>query len=116
MLSLCLCAPAAAAPPASAQAVSPWVLMSAVASPSSGRELCKDRRRDQETAEQRRKRDRECALPIGAEGQAGAYGAAGNAAKILPLTAGLAALAGITAYLLARGDGGDKINLPISPQ
>jgi hypothetical protein len=120
-LSLCLSAPAAAA---SAPAVSPWVMMSAFASPSSSRELCRERDRkrqgEQVSPKQRREADddRKCALPVGAAaGQPGAvYGTGAAALRSVPLIAGLVELAGFTAYLLATDDGESFLNLPSSPE
>ncbi len=108
-LSLGLAAPASAAATAS---VSPWVLLSASASPASSRELCRER--NQPGHESRRDDERRCALPIAAEGAAHGTLYSVVAYNSVPLLSGLAALAGFTAYLLATSDKGDYLK-PISP-
>lgn len=114
ILSILTASPAAAAP----ASMSPWVLMSAVASPASSRELCKERRDESDQERKERERDERCALPIAAAqgSEAGIAAFAGSRAlESLPLITGLSMLAATTAYLLATDDKRGWLKLPISP-
>lgn len=96
-------------------------MLSAFAAPASSRELCKDDKfAGEQAAQEKQDEERACALPVPAEGQAAGSGgylprASAGAINAMPLLAGLATLAGLTAYVLSQGDNKDRINLPISP-
>lgn len=109
-LSLFLSGPASAAATSS---VSPWVLLSASASPASSRELCRERTRSGQ--ERQDDDERRCALPVAVEGATRGATFSVVAYNSVPLLSGLAAIAGFTAYLLATSDKGDYLKSPISP-
>ena len=110
---------AAPASAASSQSVYPWVLMSAFASPASSKELCKrsNGAADTPAGTDAQQAGRDCVVPLleGASAAGAGYpGATTAAVNALPLLAGLAALAGVTAFLLAKGGGKDQIEFPLS--
>jgi hypothetical protein len=115
---------AAAVAPAQPVVYSPWVALSAFASPSSSAALCGTDRAGSEAGKASQERERGCILPPieGAGGTAsiGATGPIATAAGLgtFPLLVGLAALAGFAALALGSGDGasGDAIGArPLSP-
>lgn len=116
--SLCIATPAAASSGASVQ---PWLLLSAFASPQSSKELCKQSGDEASGAAKDGKNESErgCVLPVPPAAQAavGSGYAAGATAAVnaLPLLAGLATLAGITAFVLSKSGGRDRIEFPLSP-
>lgn len=115
-VSLCVACPAAA----QNSSVAPWVLMSAVASPASSREVCKEREpAEREQAAPARTSDAEeerCALPLPlARGAQGMAAATGRSVASLPLISGLVMVVGATAYLLASRQPAGFLTYPISP-
>lgn len=119
--SLCAASPAAAA---GARPADPWVLLSAFAARASARELCKDSdaKERRQSPKQGQFGEEACALPVMPAAQAGPAGgvsarsAAAKAIDVIPLLAGVTALAGLTAYLVATDDQRRSPRRPISPE
>ena len=107
--------------PAAAQgaSVAPWVIMSAVASPASSREVCRERksanRHLQGSVERQHAEGERCALPVGAAANGIVASSAARGLASLPLLTGLTMVIGTTAYLLANKQPRGWLTYPISP-
>lgn len=98
-------------------------MLSAFATPESSKQLCKERDKDtpkQPSSQGATNEAEACVLPLpaaegAAVGSSASSAAAAGTISAVPLLAGLAALAGVTALLLSKGDKSDQISFPLSP-